>query len=121
MRCEETCSIGAGCPEDVHNIIGAALFALGSGARGVWIDLAAIESFRNRFKAQVLGAVGDADWRSNWREEEGYLLAQVVYVGRIAAQFAVEEGRALITKQDLELALTKARGQMPIAGRWCPV
>lgn len=121
MRCEDTCSVGAGCPEDVHNIIGAALFALGSGARSAWIDLPAIESFRSRFREQIRTAVQDADWRSNWREEEAYLLAQVVNVGRRAARFAAEEGRALITKQDLELAMTKVRGQLPIAGRWCPV
>ena len=113
--------VGSGRSEDLHNMIGAALFALGTGARGVAIDLAAVETFRTRFRALMRTALRDDDWLNNWRDEEAYLLAQVAAVGKRAAQFATEEGRRRISKQDLELAMIKVRGHLPMAGRWCPV
>jgi hypothetical protein len=116
-----TSTVGPDCSDDVHNIVGAALFALGTGARGARIDLSAIESFRARFKEQIQAALEDADWPSNWRQEEGYLIAYVSAVGARAARFAAEERRSFITTQDLDLAMLKLRGHLPIAGRWCPV
>jgi histone H3/H4 len=116
-----TCTFGSARSEDLHNIVGAALFALGTGARGVRIDLPAIETFRLRFRDQIRRALKDGDWRRNWREEEAYLAAHVAAVGKRAAHLAAEEGREWITKQDLELAMVKVRGHLPIAGRWSPV
>jgi hypothetical protein len=113
-------NFGAGS-KDLHNVVGAALFALGTGARGVAIDLAAVDTFRTRFRVQMRAALRDDNWLNNWRQEEAYLLAQVAAVGKRAAQFATEEGRTRISKQDLELAMIKVRGHLPMAGRWCPV
>ena len=111
-----------GCgSEELQNIVGAALFALGAGARGMRIDLAAIEAFRLRFSEQMRGALQDDNWRANWLAEEPYLLAQVAAVGKRAARFAAEERRNRITEQDVELAMIKVRGHLPLAGRWCPV
>jgi hypothetical protein len=107
-------------PDDVENIVGAALFALGRGARGARINLSAVESFRRRFAEKIAPALQEPDWQANWQQEEAYLLAHVGAVGGRAARLAFEEGRACITRQDLELALTKVRGHVPIAGRWCP-
>jgi hypothetical protein len=111
---------GPGSLEDVHNITGAALFALGHGAKGVWINLPAIESFRNQFADRITTVVQEPDWRYNWHNERVYFLAYAEAMGRRAARLAAQEGRAFITKQDLDIALMKARGYMPIAGRWCP-
>jgi histone H3/H4 len=108
-------------PEDVHNIIGAALFALGHGAKGLWINLPAIQSFRNRFADRVRNAVRQPNWRANWQRENGYLLAHAEAMGQRAARLAAQDGRAFITEQDLEEAMMKVRGRMPIAGRWSPL
>ncbi|SRR6266542_3274464 len=113
--------LGPGCPEDIENIVGAALFALGRGANRAWVTLPAIESFRRLFAEKIGAAIQDADWRSNWREEQAYLLALVEAVGGRAARCAAEDGRTFITAQDLDLAMLKVRGHLPIAGRWCPV
>ena len=110
-----------GNAEDLDNIVGAALFALGTGARGMAIDLAAVDTFRSRFRAQMRSALRDDNWLSNWRQEEAYLLAQVAAVGKRAADYAAEERRSRITKQDIELAMIKVRSHLPLAGRWCPV
>jgi histone H3/H4 len=114
-------NVGAGCPEDVENIMGAALFALGRGAKRAWVTLPAIEAFRRQFTEKIGAAIQDADWRSNWREEQAYLLALVEAVGLRAARSAAEDGRTFITTQDLDLAMLKVQGHLPIARRWCPL
>jgi hypothetical protein len=112
---------GTGCPDDVHNIIGAALFALGHGAKGVWINLPAIQSFRSQFTDKVRSALDHPNWQSNWQKEKVYMLAHAEAMGQRAARLAAEDGRAFITKQDIETAMLKVRGRMPVAGRWCPM
>jgi histone H3/H4 len=111
----------SGYPEDVHNIIGAALFALGHGAQGIWINLPAIQSFRRRFAERVRSAVKEPDWRAHWQRENVYLLAHAEAMGERAAELATMDGRAFITEQDIEEAMMKVRGRLPIAGRWCPL
>jgi hypothetical protein len=105
---------------DVENVIGAALFAVGRGARGLWIDLAAVQFLRRRFMPRVSAAVQAPDWRDRWRDEQPYLLAQAEALGRHAARLAKEEDRVCITSADLEVAIAKVRGNLPVAGRWCP-
>jgi histone H3/H4 len=109
------------CPDDVHNIIGAALFALGHGAKGVWINLPAIQKFRSQFVDRVRSALEEPNWQANWQKEKVYLLAQAEAMGQRAARLAAEDGRAFITPQDIETAMMKVRSRMPIAGRWCPL
>ena len=121
MEHHEKKETGAGFPEDVQNIMGAAaLFAMGHGARGVWINLHAVESFRGRFLDKIRSALQEPDWRSHWREEEVYLMAQAEAMGQRAALLAAEEGRTSITEQDVDAAMAKVRGHLPMAGRWCP-
>lgn len=111
-------SVGAGCREDVENIVGAALFALGHGAKGLGVTLTAVEHFRAQIVGQVTAAVQDPQWRTYWQEEQVYVAAQAEAVGRHAARLAAEEGRTVITKADLTAALMKTRGHLPIGGRW---
>lgn len=106
--------------KDVENVLGVALFALGHGARGHRIDLQAVEFFRRQFARKICSAVQVSDWRHKWRDEEAYLVFSAGAMGQRAARLAAEEGRAFITKQDLEVAMTKLRGHLPVAGRWCP-
>jgi histone H3/H4 len=96
------------------------LFALGHGARGRRIDLAAIESFRRQFGDRIRSAVREPDWRTKWRTEEAYVRGYAGVVGERAARFARDEGRTVINKEDVDLALVKMRGYLPVAGRWCP-
>ena len=106
--------------KDVENILGVALFALGHGAKGLGINLQAVEFFRRQFARKICSAVQVSDWRHKWRDEEAYLVFSAGAMGQRAARLAAEEGRAFITKQDLEVAMTKLRGHLPVAGRWCP-
>jgi histone H3/H4 len=50
-----------------------------------------------------------------------YLLAHAEAMGQRAARLAAQDGRAFITERDLEEAMMKVRGHMPIAGRWSPL
>ena len=113
-------SAGAPCPEDVHNIVGAALFALGQGAGGVCINLPAVQSFRTQLTGKVRSAIEEPNWQANWQREKAYVLAHAEAMGERAARLAAEDGRAVITQQDIETAIIKVRGRMPVAGRWCP-
>ena len=113
--------LGAGSAEDVHNIVGAALFALGQGAKGVCINLSAVEAFRGQFSNQVRCALEEPNWRDHWQQEKVYLLAVAEEMGRKAAKLAAQERRRFITQQDLDAAMAKSRGHLPVAGRWCPV
>jgi hypothetical protein len=121
MERHEKSARACGYSEDVHNIIGAALFALGHGAKGVWINLPAIQSFRRRFADRIRSALRQPNWRANWHRENVYLLAHAEAMGQRAAQLAAMDGRSFITEQDLEEAMMKVRGRLPIAGRWSPL
>ena len=114
-------AVGAGSRDDVHNIIGAALFALGHGAKGLWINLAAIQWFRSHFFEKVRSALQEPDWHDHWRREKVYMLSFAEAMGQRAAKLAAEEGRLCITRQDLESAMAKTRGRTPVAGRWRPI
>jgi histone H3/H4 len=108
-------------PDDLHNIIGAALFALGHGAKGIWINLPAIQKFRSQFTDKVQSALDEPNWQANWQKEKVYLLAHAEAMGQRAARLAAQDGRAFITTEDIEMAMMKVRGRMPVAGRWCPL
>ena len=105
---------------DVENVVGVALFALGRGAKGLAIDLEAVQLVRDRFTARAQGAVECRHWRKKWDREHPYLLGNAEALGRCAARLADADGRQAITLDDVELAMRKLRGRMPIAGRWCP-
>jgi hypothetical protein len=105
---------------DAENIFGAALFAVGRGAKGLWIDLAAVQFLRRQFATRIGPAVQEPDWRDKWRDEHPYLFAQAEALGRHAARSAKQDGRAFIAGCDLAAAIGKVRGHLPMAGRWCP-
>ena len=105
---------------DIEDIFGAALFAVGRGAKGLWIDLAAVQFLRRQFVTRIGPAVEAPDWRDKWRDEHPYLFAQAEALGRHAARSAKEEGRGFIAGCDLAAAIGKVRGHLPMAGRWCP-
>ena len=106
--------------DDVENVLGVALFAVGRGAQRMSIDLAAIEFLRRQFISRLRAAVTDPDWRDKWRREAPYLIAQAEALGACAARFAKQEGRSFISGCDLACAIAKVRGRLPIGGRWCP-
>ncbi len=105
---------------DIEDIFGAALFAVRRGAKGLWIDLAAVQFLRRQFVARIGPAVEAPDWRDKWRNEHPYLFAQAEALGRHAARLAKEDGRAFIAGCDVAAAIGKVRGHLPMAGRWCP-
>jgi len=105
---------------DIENVLGVALFAVGRGAKSVQIDLAAVQYLRRQFLTRIGPAIEAPDWRDKWRREEAYLVAQAEALGRHAARLAKEEGRGVIAGADLAAAAAKVRGHLPMAGRWCP-
>jgi histone H3/H4 len=105
---------------DIDDIFGAALVAIGRGAKGLRIELAAVQFLRRQFVARISEAVEAPDWRDKWRDEQAYLLAQAEALGRQAARLAKQEGRTFIAGCDVAAAIGKVRGHLPMAGRWCP-
>jgi histone H3/H4 len=111
----------ASSSEDAQTIVDTALFSVTRGAGRARMDMSATESVREQFLRKIRPALQKADWRSDWQREKGYLRAYAEAMGRRAATLAAEDGRAVITRQDIEAAAVKMRGYMPIAGRWCPL
>lgn len=107
--------------EDAESIVGAALFGLGRGARNVWISLPATDHFRRQFSDRICVALEEPDWHAKWCQEKVYVLAHTAAMGQRAARLAAADGRTVITKQDIETAMMKVRGHLPVAGRWCPL
>jgi hypothetical protein len=101
-------------------LLGATLFAVGQGARGLHIDLTAVDLIRSRFASKFRTAVEDPSWRTKWQAEHRYLLVQAEAMGQCAARLAAQERRSVITPADVEMAMLKLRGRLPVAGRWCP-
>jgi hypothetical protein len=106
--------------QDAENVMGVTLFALGRGARGMAIDLDAVELVRDRFAPKIRRAVDRPKWRKRWNRERGYLIGNAEALGRCAARLAHDDRRPIITRGDVELAMMKLRGRIPVAGRWCP-
>ena len=105
--------------KDVENILGVALFALGHGAKGLGINLQAVEFFRRQFARKIHSAVRVPEWRQRWRDDEAYLVFSAEAMGQRAARLAAQDGRTFITKEDLEAATTKLRSDPSFGGRWC--
>lgn len=106
--------------DEIENVLGVVLFAVGRGARGLSIDLAAIQYCRRLFLSRIGEAVANPNWKEQWRDEQAYLLAQAEALGGHAARLAKQEGRACIDGRDVAAAMAKVRGHLPMAGRWCP-
>ena len=107
-------------PDDLKNIVRVALSAVGRGARGMVIGRDAVELVRDRFAAVARGAVTQPRWRRKWDRERCYLVGSAEALGQCAARLATDDRRRAITSGDVESAMMKLRGRMPIAGRWCP-
>jgi hypothetical protein len=120
MRRDDEDKAGPGSSADAQTIIDTALSAVARGASGVRIDLPATESVHEKFLPKIYCALEKPDWHADWEREHVYLLAYAEAMGRRAARLAAEDGRTVITRQDIDAASIKMRGYMPIAGRWCP-
>jgi hypothetical protein len=81
----------------------------------------AVEALRRQFAARVQAAVAQPDWSEKWQAEEGYVRRVATEMGRCAARLARDDVRMVINERDVDEAVWKLRGHLPIAGRWCPV
>jgi histone H3/H4 len=97
------------------------LAAVEQGARGLTLDLSAKLSFQAQFIPRILLALEEPGWRSAWRRERKYVFAYAKAMGQGAAAWAAMDRRTVITAGDIEAAMTKLRGYLPAAGRWCPM
>ena len=109
---------GMGC--EFEMVFSTALFALRRGARGLEIDPAALDYLRDRFRRKIDGVLQHPEWRERWVDEQCYVQGHAEAMMAVAARLAAEDRRASITRGDVELAMLKMRGRLPIAGRWCP-
>jgi len=97
------------------------LAAVEQGARGLTLDLSAKLSFQAQFIPRILLALEEPGWRSAWRRERKYVFAYAQAMGQGAAAWAAMDRRTFITAGDIEATMTKLRGYLPVAGRWCPL
>jgi hypothetical protein len=105
---------------DIEAVLGAALHAVGRGANGMAMEPGAVDVLRRRFGTKIQTAMEDPWWGERWQAEQCYVLVQAEAMGQCAARLAADERRAVITPGDVETAMMKLRGRLPIAGRWCP-
>ena len=106
---------------DAEQIVGAAVTAFGRGAKSMPVAAPAVASVRRKFIPKISLAVQSPDWRTDWQRERVYLLAYAKALGQQARALAADDRRRLIMPADVDIATTKLRGYMPIAGRWCPI
>jgi hypothetical protein len=104
-----------------EEIIDTAFTAFRRGAAGASVLPQALESFREQFGPKVYLALEGPDWQDHWQREKGYVLACAKALGRRARLLADDDRRTYITAQDIDEAMRKLRGYMPVAGRWCPL
>jgi hypothetical protein len=100
--------------------VGQALVALGQGAGVIRVSRGAVDAFRERYLEPVARQV-NADWSEGcdrWREEGPNVLDRVRTQGRLAAQFAIEEGAMAVERRHLVAAVERVEGYH--LGRWCP-
>ena len=97
------------------------LSAVEQGAGGLTLDLSAKLSFQAQFIPRILLALEEPGWRSAWRRERKYVFAYAKAMGQGAAAWAAMDRRTVITASDIEAAMVKLRGFIPVAGRWCPL
>ena len=105
----------------VEYVLSEAVQAFRRGTRGMGLHPAAIDAFRRQFASRVYVAVALPDWRERWRDERVYVRFITTEMGRCAARLAKDDLRAFIDGSDVDTAVWKLRGHLPIAGRWCPV
>jgi histone H3/H4 len=102
-------------------IVERTLAVVEQSAGGLTLDLSARLSFRAQFIPRILEALEDPDWQSAWAREHLYVFAYAKAMGGRAAAWAAMDRRTFITASDIEAAMVKLRGYIPIAGRWCPL
>ena len=105
----------------VECVFSAAIRAFRSGTRRMHVQGDAVEALRRQFAARVQAAVAEPDWPEKWQAEEGYVRCFATEIGRCAVRLARDDVRTVIYQRDVDEAVWKLRGYLPIAGRWCPV
>jgi hypothetical protein len=105
----------------VECVLSETVRAFRCGTRRMHVQGDAIEALRRQFAARVQAAVAQPDWSEKWQAEEGYVRRVATEMGRCAARLARDDVRMVINERDVDEAVWKLRGHLPIAGRWCPV
>ena len=107
--------------QGVECVLSEAVRAFRCGTRRMHVQGDALEALRRQFAARVQAAVAEPDWTEKWHAEEGYVRRVATEVGRCAARLARDDVRTVINERDVDEAVWKLRGHLPVAGRWCPV
>ena len=102
-------------------IVGSALSAFEQGAGDLRMSPPAVEAFRIQFIRAICEAFDRPNRQNEQRHETAQLLAYADAMGLWAAALATEEGRRVITRQDIHSAAIILRGYMAMISRWCPL
>jgi hypothetical protein len=105
----------------VECVLSEAVRAFRRGTRRMHLQGDAVEALRRQFAARVQAAVAQPDWPEKWQDEEPYVRGFATEMGRRAARLARDDVRTVINQRDVDEAVWKLRGHLPVAGRWCPV
>jgi hypothetical protein len=105
----------------VECVLSEAVRAFRRGTRRMHVQGDAVEALRRQFAARVQAAVAQPDWPEKWQDEGPYLRGFATEMGRCAARLARYDVRTVINQRDVDEAVWKLRGHLPVAGRWCPV
>ena len=104
----------------VECVLSEAVRAFRRGTRRMHVQGDAVEALRRQFAARVQAAV-EPDWPEKWQDEEPYVRRFATEMGRCAARLARYDVRTVINQRDVDEAVWRLRGHLPVAGRWCPV
>lgn len=107
--------------DSVECVLSQAVRAFRCGTRRMHVQADAVEALRRQFAARVQAAVAQPDWPEKWQDEEPYVRRFATEMGRCAARLARDDVRTVINQRDVDGAVWKLRGYLPVAGRWCPV
>jgi hypothetical protein len=85
-------------------LLGQMIFAIGYGADGVHINRAAIAKMRQRYEGPTYIFVQKSSYDAVWERHSIYTLRYFATIGRLAAQFATEDGSPYIDADQFERA-----------------
>lgn len=98
--------------EDAEQLLGQMIFAIGQGADGVHIHRSAIAKMRERYEPTTYAFVQNNPctqgstrcWSDVWQANAIYTLRYFEVIGRLAAQYATEDGTPSIDGRHFEQA-----------------
>jgi hypothetical protein len=90
--------------QNAEQLLGQMNFAIGQGADGVHISRAAIAKMRARYERPTYAFVNQHGWEITWQKQAIFTLRYFEVIGRLAAQYATDDGSPYIDPGHFERA-----------------